>query len=36
MFIVNDWAKYFQDILLYDVDGIAIGMAYFRGRGFRR
>lgn len=36
MFIVNDWAaKYFQDILLLDVDGIAIGMAYFRGRGFR-
>ncbi len=35
MFIVNDWAaKYFQDILLHDVDGIAIGMAYFRGRGF--
>ena len=36
MSIVNDWAaKYFQDILLHDVDGIAIGMAYFRGRGFR-
>ena len=36
MFIVNDWAaKYFQDILLHDVDGIAIGMAYFRERGFR-
>lgn len=36
MFIVNDWAaKYFQNILLHDVDGIAIGMAYFRGRGFR-
>lgn len=36
MFIVNAWAaKYFQDILLHDVDGIAIGMAYFRGRGFR-
>lgn len=36
MFIVNDWAaKYFQDILLHDVDGIAIGMGYFRGRGFR-
>lgn len=36
MFIVNDWAaKYFQEILLHDVDGIAIGMAYFRGRGFR-
>ena len=36
MFIVNDWAaKYFQDILQHDVDGIAVGMAYFRGRGFR-
>lgn len=36
MFIVNDWAaKYYLDILLHDVDGIAIGMAYFRGRGFR-
>lgn len=36
MFIVNDWAaNYFQDILQHDVDGIAIGMAYFRGRGFR-
>ena len=36
MFIVNDWAaKYFQDILLNDVDGRAIGMQYFRSRGFR-
>ena len=36
MFIVNDWAaKYFQDVLLHDVDGIAIGMQYFRSRGFR-
>lgn len=36
MFIVNDWAaKYFQDILQNDVDGRAIGMQYFRNRGFR-
>ena len=36
MFIVNDWAaKYFQNILLNDVDGRAIGMQYFRSRGFR-
>lgn len=36
MFIVNDWAAdYFQDILQNDVDGRAIGMQYFRSRGFR-
>ncbi len=36
MFIVNDWAaKYFRDILQNDVDGRAIGMQYFRSRGFR-
>ena len=36
MFIVNEWAaKYFQDILQNDVDGRAIGMQYFRSRGFR-
>ena len=36
MFIVNDWAaKYFQGILQNDVDGRAIGMQYFRSRGFR-
>ena len=36
MFIVNDWAaKFFQDILQNDVDGRAIGMQYFRSRGFR-
>ena len=36
MFVVNEWAcKYFQDILQNDVDGRAIGMAYFRSRGFR-
>ncbi len=36
MYIVNEWAaKYFQDILHNDVDGRAIGMQYFRSRGFR-
>ena len=36
MFLVNEWAaKYFNDILRNDVDGMAIGMQYFRSRGFR-
>ncbi len=36
MFIVNQWTNdYFQDILHNDVDGVAIGMQYFRSRGFR-
>ena len=36
MYIVNEWAgKYFQDLLHNDPDGIAIGMQYFRSRGFR-
>lgn len=36
MFIVNEWAnEYFQQVLHHDVDGIAIGMQYFRSRGFR-
>ena len=36
MFIVNEWAmKYFQDKMHNDPDGIAIGMQYFRSRGFR-
>lgn len=36
MFIINDWAeKYFQHILHHDVDGLAVGMQYFRSRGFR-
>ena len=36
MFIVNEWAaKYFQNILQNVVDGRAIGMQYFRSRGFR-
>lgn len=36
MFIVNDWAAgYFESLLHNDPDGIAIGMQYFRSRGFR-
>ena len=36
MFIVNEWANsFFQDQLYNTVDGRAIGMAYFRSRGFR-
>ena len=36
MFLLNKWAmEYFHDILLNDVDGRAIGMQYFRSRGFR-
>ena len=36
MYIVNEWAgKYLQDLLHNDPDGIAIGMQYFRSRGFR-
>ncbi len=36
MFIVNKWAMdYFHDLLLNDVDGRAVGMQYFRSRGFR-
>lgn len=36
MFIVNEWAmKYFQNKMQNDPDGIAIGMQYFRSRGFR-
>lgn len=36
MFIVNGFARdYFQDILVNHIDGKAIGMAYFRQRGFR-
>ena len=36
MFIVNEWAAtYFEDILHNHVDGVAIGMQYFRLRGFR-
>lgn len=36
LFIVNDWAlHYFQDNLLNTGQGQAIGMQYFRSRGFR-
>ena len=36
MFIVNERAaKYFEDILHNNVDGLAIGMQYLRKRGFR-
>lgn len=36
MFIVNKWAAdYFHDVLQNDVDGRAVGMQYFRSRGFR-
>jgi DNA primase len=36
MFIVNEWAAdYFEDLLHNNVDGIAIGMQYFRSRGIR-
>ena len=36
MFIVNEWAaQYFADILHNNDDGIAVGLQYFRSRGFR-
>lgn len=36
MFIVNEWAaKYFQHVLHEHEDGRAIGLQYFRSRGFR-
>ena len=36
MFVVNEWAcLFFQDQLYNTVDGRAIGMTYFRSRGFR-
>lgn len=36
MFIVNEWvANYFSSLLYDDRDGIALGMQYFRSRGFR-
>lgn len=36
MFAVNEWAcEYFHNHLLNSPDGQAIGLAYFRGRGFR-
>ena len=36
MFAANQWARdYFTDTLYNNVEGVAIGMAYFRSRGFR-
>lgn len=36
MFIVNEWAAdYFNSLLHDDPDGIALGLQYFRSRGFR-
>ena len=36
LFLANEWAaKYFEDTLLNDPDGQAIGLQYFRQRGFR-
>lgn len=36
MFIVNEWAaKYYHNILHENPDGKAIGLQYFRARGFR-
>ncbi|MDR0988203.1 MAG: DNA primase [Prevotellaceae bacterium] len=36
LFVVNGFARdYFRDILKNHVDGQSIGMAYWRGRGFR-
>lgn len=36
MFIVNEWAsRHFRDLLHNHPDGVAVGMQYFRSRGFR-
>lgn len=36
MFVLNEWARdYFSNLLRNHVDGVAVGMAYFRQRGFR-
>ena len=36
MFVVNNWAaEYYSDILYNDVVGRAVGLQYFRQRGFR-
>ncbi len=36
LLILNEWARdYFTDILWHHTDGKAIGMSYFRQRGFR-
>lgn len=36
LYVVNEWARtWFEDALHNDPDGVAVGMTYFRGRGFR-
>ena len=36
MFVVNEWARdYFVETLHNNVDGVAVGMSYFRRRGLR-
>ena len=36
MFVLNEWARdYFSNLLRNHVEGVAVGMAYFRQRGFR-
>lgn len=36
MFLINEWAaRYFEDTLYNNEDGKAIGLQYFRSRGFR-
>lgn len=36
MFVLNEWAcGYFTDLLRNHPDGVAVGLAYFRQRGFR-
>lgn len=36
MFVLNEWAcNYFSDLLHNNVDGVALGLGYFRQRGFR-
>ena len=36
LFAVNEWASnYFHDTMLNNEDGRAVGLAYFRSRGFR-
>lgn len=36
LFVVNEWAQnYFENLLHNHVDGIAVGLSYFRARGLR-
>lgn len=36
LYVVNEWARtWFEDTLHNDPEGVAVGMTYFRGRGFR-